>query len=61
MPSDIEMTDCGSSSESGLFEIDPSITASVTQGAYSNTKKLITPERNKLAADIIEASECLKT
>jgi hypothetical protein len=25
-----------------------------------STKKLITPERNKLAPDIIEASECLK-
>ena len=27
---------------------------------FSNTKKLITPERNRLAEDIIEASECLK-
>jgi hypothetical protein len=26
----------------------------------SSTKKLITPERNRLAEDIIEASECLK-
>ena len=27
---------------------------------FSSTKKLITPERNRLAEDIIEASECLK-
>jgi hypothetical protein len=33
MPSDIEMTDCDSSSESGLLEIDPSIAASLTRGA----------------------------
>ena len=28
--------------------------------AFSSTKKLITLERNRLAEDIIEASECLK-
>jgi hypothetical protein len=28
--------------------------------AFSSTKKLITPERNVLAEDIIEACECLK-
>lgn len=28
--------------------------------AFSSTKKLITPERNRLAEDIIEASERLK-
>ena len=27
---------------------------------FSSTKKLITPERNRLAEEIIEASECLK-
>jgi hAT family C-terminal dimerisation region len=27
---------------------------------FSSTKKLITPERNKLRDDIIEALECLK-
>ena len=27
---------------------------------FCNTKKLITPERNRLAEEIIEASECLK-
>jgi hypothetical protein len=27
---------------------------------FSSTKKLITPERNVLAEDIIEACECLK-
>ena len=27
---------------------------------FSSCKKLITPERNRLAEDIIEASECLK-
>jgi hypothetical protein len=27
---------------------------------FSSTKKLITPERNHLAEEIIEASECLK-
>ena len=27
---------------------------------FSSTKKLITPERNRLTEDIIEASECLK-
>jgi hypothetical protein len=27
---------------------------------FSSTKKLITPERNQLAEDIIEACECLK-
>ena len=27
---------------------------------FSSTKKRITPERNRLAEDIIEASECLK-
>ena len=27
---------------------------------FSSTKKLITPERNHLAGEIIEASECLK-
>jgi hAT family C-terminal dimerisation region len=27
---------------------------------FSSTKKLITSERNRLAEDIIEASECLK-
>jgi len=27
---------------------------------FSSAKKLITPERNRLAEDIIEASECLK-
>ena len=27
---------------------------------FSSTKKLINPERNRLAEEIIEASECLK-
>jgi hypothetical protein len=27
---------------------------------FNSTKKLITPERNRLAEEIIEASECLK-
>jgi hypothetical protein len=27
---------------------------------FSNTKKLITPERNRLVEEIIEVSECLK-
>ena len=27
---------------------------------FSSTKKLITPERDRLAEEIIEASECLK-
>ena len=27
---------------------------------FSSTKKLITPERNQLHTEIIEASECLK-
>ena len=27
---------------------------------FSSTKKLLIPERNQLAEDIIEASECLK-
>ena len=27
---------------------------------FSSTKELITPERNRLSCDIIEASECLK-
>jgi hypothetical protein len=27
---------------------------------FSSTKKLITPERNRLTEEIIEASECLK-
>jgi hypothetical protein len=27
---------------------------------FSSTKKLVTPERNRLAEEIIEASECLK-
>ena len=27
---------------------------------FSSTKKLITPERNRLAEEIIEASECMK-
>jgi hypothetical protein len=27
---------------------------------FSSTKKLLTPERSRLAPDIIEASECLK-
>ena len=29
-------------------------------GGSTSTKKLITPERNRLAEEIIEASECLK-
>ena len=27
---------------------------------FSSTKKLLTPERNRLTEDIIEACECLK-
>jgi len=27
---------------------------------FSSTKKLVTPERTRLAEDIVEASECLK-
>ena len=68
MPSDFEMEDSDSSNES--LNIDPSTLASVTQGrprvsaecerVFSSTKKLITPERNRLSEESIETSERLK-
>jgi hypothetical protein len=55
------------SSPDPTINLDPSLLACITpamsaecERVFSSTKKLITPERNKLHIEIIEASECLK-
>jgi len=35
-------------------------TATECERTFSSAKKLVTPERNRLGDDVIEASECLK-
>jgi hypothetical protein len=49
-----------------VLEIDPVVLAGVNpapaecERVFSSTKKLVTPERNRLYVDILEAFECLK-
>ena len=64
-------SDTESDSDLPVFNLNPAISASIYPGlipamsaecehVFSSAKKLITPERNRLNEQIIEASECLK-
>jgi hypothetical protein len=63
---DIEMDDPNSSPALCVLEVDPIVLASVNpapaecESVFSSTKKLITPGRNRLHIDIIEASEMIE-
>jgi hypothetical protein len=66
MPSDIEMDDPNSLPALCMLETDPKVLANVNpapaacERVFSGTKKLTTPERNRLHIDIIEASKMLE-
>ena len=64
-------SDTESDSDLPVFDLNPAIADSICprlipamsaecERVFSSAKKLITPERNRLNEQIIEASECLK-
>src|SRR5947209_19682317 len=52
-------TSCGLCKTTTLLAMTDAMSAECER-VFSSTKKLITPERNRLAEEIIEASKCLK-
>jgi hypothetical protein len=48
------------SSDGSIAIPSSSVIPEECERVFSGTKKLVTPERNALAEDIIEACECLK-
>ena len=43
-----------------FFKVDHATTATQCERTFSSAKNFITPERNRLGDDIIEATQCLK-